>query len=123
MLLSDPVGATWGDGVRRAPNLTPRAGAWDAAVAARVTVPVLLVSGVHDKQVDPQRVRQLHAAFGSADKVFIDLGCSSHNAMWERNHLLLFDASRQWLTTGSVNGTKNGALRLGYPGTSEPRTN
>jgi hypothetical protein len=38
--------------------------------------------------------------------------------MWEKNHLILFDASRQWLTTGSVNGAKTGALRLGY-GTTE----
>ena len=34
------------------------------------------------------------------EKVFIDLGCSSHNAMWEKNHLLLFRASLEWLTAG-----------------------
>jgi hypothetical protein len=34
--------------------------------------------------------------------------------MWERNHLLLFRASLDWLTQGSVNGTKEGILRLGY---------
>jgi hypothetical protein len=34
--------------------------------------------------------------------------------MWEKNHLLLFRASLEWLTTGSVNGTKAGAIRLGY---------
>jgi hypothetical protein len=48
--------------------------------------------------------------------VFVDLGCSSHNALWERNHLVLFDASRQLLATGSVNGTRSGTLRLGYVG-------
>jgi hypothetical protein len=46
----------------------------------------------------------------------VDLACSSHNAMWERNHLLLFRASLDWLTQGSVNGAKQGTLRLGYGG-------
>jgi hypothetical protein len=35
--------------------------------------------------------------------------------MWERNHMLLFHASLDWLQNGSVNGTKSGMLRLGYP--------
>jgi hypothetical protein len=39
-------------------------------------------------------------------KVFADLGRSSHNAMWQRNHLLVFKASWEWLTHNSVNGTK-----------------
>jgi hypothetical protein len=34
--------------------------------------------------------------------------------MWERNHLLLFRASLEWLTQGTVNGTKSGMLKLGY---------
>jgi hypothetical protein len=46
--------------------------------------------------------------------VFVDLACSSHNAMWERNHLLLFHASLEWLTQGTVNGAKSGMLKLGY---------
>ena len=55
--------------------------------------PYLAVSGIHDKQVAQDRVRQLYDDLGSQEKVFIDLACSSHNAMWERNHLLLFKAS------------------------------
>ena len=38
------------------------------------------------------------------DKVLVDLACSSHNAMWEANHLLMFKASLDWLTTGEVGG-------------------
>jgi hypothetical protein len=41
-------------------------------------------------------------------KVFVDLACSSHNAMWEKNHTLLFRASLEWLTQGTVNGDKRG---------------
>jgi pimeloyl-ACP methyl ester carboxylesterase len=122
MQASDPVGATWGTGVRRASNARRVDGGWDAASLVKLKVPTLLVSGAHDKQVDPADVRQLHAAIGATDKVFVDLGCSSHNAMWEKNHVILFEASRQWLTQGSVNGTNTGTLRLGY-GTADGRTN
>jgi pimeloyl-ACP methyl ester carboxylesterase len=111
MLASDPVGATWGPGVRRAPEMT---GTWTAAMAKKLAVPFLMVSGAHDKQVAPDRVRELYADVASSEKVFVDLACSSHNAMWERNHLLLFRASLEWLTQGAVNGTKTGMLKLGY---------
>lgn len=112
MLASDPVGATWGPGVRRAPQTT--VWGWNQAVAGKTKLPVLMVAGAHDKQVPPERVRDLYADIGSASKVFVDLACSSHNAMWEKNHLLLFNASLEWLTKGSVQGNHEGTLRLGY---------
>jgi hypothetical protein len=46
--------------------------------------------------------------------VLLDLGCSSHNAMWERNHLILFRASLEWLAAGTVQGMKSGIVKLGY---------
>jgi pimeloyl-ACP methyl ester carboxylesterase len=112
MMESDPIGATWGTGVRRAPNTTNWG--WSTAVVSKMQTPTLMVSGIHDKQVAPSNVRDLYADLGSKEKVFIDLGCSSHNAMWERNHLLLFKASLEWLMQGSVNGQKEGILQLGY---------
>ena len=112
MLASDPVGATWGPGVRRAPQTATWG--WNAAAVAKTQIPTLLVAGAHDKQVPPDRVRTLQADLGSPKKLFIDLACSSHNAMWEKNHLLLFRASLEWLTQGSVNGMQEGTLRLGY---------
>lgn len=112
MLASDPVGATWGTGVRRAP--ATQTWGWNAAVVAKTQTPTLMVAGVHDKQVPPERVRQLYTDLGSKEKVFIDLACSSHNAMWENNHLLLFKASLEWLTDGTVNGAKDGILKMGY---------
>jgi pimeloyl-ACP methyl ester carboxylesterase len=112
MIESDPVGATWGPGVRRAPQTTTWG--WNSSAVSKTQVPMLMISGVHDKQVNPERVRELYTDLGSRQKVFIDLACSSHNAMWEKNHLLLFRASLEWLTRGSVNGTQEGMLRLGY---------
>jgi pimeloyl-ACP methyl ester carboxylesterase len=112
MLESDPVGATWGVGVRRAPQTTTWG--WNQSVVSKSQTPTLMVAGVHDKQVNPDRVRELYADLGARQKVFIDLACSSHNAMWERNHNLLFRASLEWLTRGTVNGSQEGMLRLGY---------
>ena len=112
MLASDPVGATWGTGVRRAPQVT--VWGWNSAVVAKTKTPTLMVTGAYDKQVPPDRVRDLYTDLGAERKVFIDLSCSSHNAMWEKNHLLLFKASADWLTNGSVNGMKEGMLKLGY---------
>jgi pimeloyl-ACP methyl ester carboxylesterase len=112
MLDSDPVGATWATGVRRAPQVTTWG--WTPAVAAKTQIPTLMVAGAHDKQVPPDRVRDLYADLGSKQKVFVDLACSSHNAMWEKNHVLLFRASLEWLAKGTVNGSEQGALKLGY---------
>ena len=117
MINSDPVGATWGAGVRRAPQVT--SWGWNADMVAKTQNPMLMVSGEHDKQVPTERVRELYTDLPSHQKVFIDLACSSHNAMWEKNHLLLFRASLEWLTQGSVNGKQEGILRLGYENAKE----
>ena len=113
MIASDPAGAKWGTGVRRAPSTTTWG--WNAAMIGGTKIPTLMIAGAHDKQVPPERVRAAYDDLGAADKVLIDLGCSSHNAMWETNHLIMFNASIEWLKDGSVGGTRNGVLRLGFP--------
>jgi pimeloyl-ACP methyl ester carboxylesterase len=112
MLDSDPVGATWGLGVRRAPNTTNWG--WSSEVVGKMRTPTLLVAAIHDRQVAPERVRELYADLGAREKVLIDLGCASHNAMWEKNHLILFKASLDWLVQGTVEGMKEGIVKLGY---------
>lgn len=112
MLDSDPVGATWGSGVRRAPR-TPVWG-WGRSEVAATRNPMLLVAGVHDRQVPPARVIELYEDLGSDQKVLLELGCASHNAMWERNAPILFDASLKWLLEGAVDGVSNGTLVRGY---------
>jgi pimeloyl-ACP methyl ester carboxylesterase len=111
MLESDPVGATWGTGVRRAPNVTNWG--WTTAVVAATRTPTLMITGTEDVQVPSSRVHEFYADLGAKSKVLIDLSCSSHNAMWERNHLVLFRASLEWLAKGTVNGMEQGMLRLG----------
>lgn len=112
MLASDPVGATWGSGVRRA----PRTVTWgfNQAVVAALETPMLLFAPATDGQVSPQSVRAMYEDLGSDRKILVDLACSSHNAMWETNRNLLFEASLEWLRSGSVNGEASGEVRLGY---------
>lgn len=112
MMASDPVGATWGTGVRRAPRTT--VWGWTREVVGDTETPMLLVAGIHDAQISAERVRQLYEDLGSDNKILIDLGCASHNAMWESNRLLLFDASVEWLRDGSVNGVDSGVVAMGY---------
>lgn len=111
MMASDPVGATWGKGVRRAPQV-PSWG-FNKAVAEKITIPYMMLTGVHDKQVPSERVRELYADLGARDKVIIELACSSHNAMWERNHLMLFQASAEWLDKGTYTGKAKGEFKVG----------
>ncbi len=110
MLSSDPVGATWGDGVRRAPR-TPTFG-WTQQEVAATQAPVLTVIGLLDSQVQPERVRHFHADLGTSNKVLLELPCASHNAMWEKDAQLLFDASRQWLLDTSWQGQRSGTFVL-----------
>ena len=111
MLASDPVGSGWTPPGRRAPVTAPGPG-WTAQMVRGMKTPTFMAVGVSDAQVNPQNVRNLYEDIGG-DKVFVELGCASHNAMWEKNHLLLFAASREWLDSGTVNGQKNVMLKMG----------
>ncbi len=112
MLASDSVGATWGTGVRRAPRTTTWG--WNQDMVAATHNPMLIVSPAHDAQVRPASVRALYEDLGAAQKVLLDLGCTSHNAMWETNRIILFDATVQWLRDVNVDGTSAGEIRRGY---------
>lgn len=113
MLASDSLGKTWGSGVRRAPNVAFHG--WDAGVTGKMTIPALFISPAQDKQVQPQSVSDLFSDYGAKEKILLDLACSSHNALWEKNHLLLFQASLEFLEKGSVNEARGGTVRAGYP--------
>jgi pimeloyl-ACP methyl ester carboxylesterase len=82
-------------------------------MVAATKTPILMITGAHDGQVQPGRVHDIYADLGSKSKVLVDLACSSHNAMWEKNHRL-FQASLEWLVQGTVNGVDQGKVRLGY---------
>jgi len=75
---------------------------------------MLIVQGIHDGQVAPDRAREVYEDLGATSKVLLDLGCASHNAMWERVHGLMFGASLEWLLRGTVDGMSQGVVRMGY---------
>lgn len=110
MLESDPVGATWGTGVRRAPSVTTWG--WNREEVASQRTPMLLFAPETDGQVSPERVAELYQDAGSANKVLAYVACASHNAMWETSRDLLFAASLEWLREGRVNGIESGEVRL-----------
>jgi pimeloyl-ACP methyl ester carboxylesterase len=112
MIASDSTGAKWGSGVRRAPSTTTWG--FNKAMVGAMQTPTLIIAAALDKQVTPERVRAAFDDLGAREKVLIDLGCASHNAMWESNHLTLFNASLEWLREGAVNGQRSGVLRLGF---------
>jgi pimeloyl-ACP methyl ester carboxylesterase len=112
MLAADPVGASWGTGVRRAPATTTWG--WNAATIGKTLTPTMIVAAVHDRQVPQERARAAYDDLGAPEKVFVDLACSSHNAMWERNRLLMFAASLEWLSRGAVGEAHTGVVRMGY---------
>jgi pimeloyl-ACP methyl ester carboxylesterase len=112
MLASDRVGATWGPGIRRAPNVTTWG--WNESVVRRQTTPLLAIAAANDQAVDPARVRELYEDYGADEKILIDLGCASHSPMWEGVHGVLFAATLEWLRAGTVTGQSEGVIQLGY---------
>jgi len=112
MLASDPLGKTWGTGVRRSPEQGSTWG-FNQTTATKFTLPTLLITGEFDQQVQPKAVHELYEDLGSSKKVIIDLACSSHRANWETNHLLLFKASADWLKNKTIAGASLGKLKLG----------
>jgi alpha-beta hydrolase superfamily lysophospholipase len=113
MLKSDPVGAVRKPPVRRA-SLASTGWGWTQAKVKAMTTPTLMVAGTHDAQVTPGRVREFYEDLGAPQKVYVELGCASHNAMWEKNRHILFAASLEWLEKGTVEGQTNTMLRLGF---------
>ena len=106
MLDSDPVGATWGTGVRRAPRAVTFG--WNSDVVGNTRTPLLMVAGTHDGQVNSNLVKNLYADYGAQQKVYLEMTCSSHNAMWEADAVQLYEASYQWLETTSYEGMQSG---------------
>jgi pimeloyl-ACP methyl ester carboxylesterase len=107
-------GVAWAPGQRRVPAAS--SWRWNRALAAKVQAPTLVVSGEFDQMSPsstPEAMRAAYADLGTPHKVFLDMACTSHMALWETRHLILFQASLEWLRSGSVNGLSEGTLRLG----------
>ena len=107
-------GVSWAPGLRRVPTFPTFL--WNRNLAARLQKPTLIVEGENDQMTPasmPDAIRAAFADLGSPTKVYAELPCSSHFAMWETRHLAMFEASLEWLRDGTVNGIAVGEVRLG----------
>ena len=112
-LLAD--GVSWAPGMRRVPTFPTFF--WNRTLATRLRNPTLIIEGDNDAMAPVSMPDAIRAAFtdvGSPSKVYAELPCSSHFAMWETRHLAMFEASRDWLRDGQVNGSGAGEIRLGH---------
>lgn len=112
LIATDPDGARLNPPARRAP-LVPYNDGFTRREAAKLTAPTLMIAGPFDKQVPPSAVKELHEDM-TGPSVFVDLACSGHQAMWEKNRSLLFKATVDWLSTGKVAGVSRGEVKFGY---------
>jgi pimeloyl-ACP methyl ester carboxylesterase len=104
---ADPVAANWGPGGLRAPTRTYWG--WNAASAAKIKVPVLIMVGEEDRLMPSNR--ELFADLGSPDKLFLAIGCATHFVGWEKQHRVLKRASLEWLESGMLAGSRRGNYR------------
>ncbi len=109
MLDFDDLGSTWGAaGVSRNPGLNPLG--WDSNLPSMVTAPSLVIRGALDTIADKVATQKLYDDLGSSEKVLLTVGCATHALPWEKKHTILFDATVQWLTSGTYNGHSTGSF-------------
>jgi pimeloyl-ACP methyl ester carboxylesterase len=101
----DEVGATWGpngEGIIRAPNRMNFG--WRENLA-RISCPTLVMLGEYDNYG-----KRLEAWRGLTveHKLFIKIACASHFVSFEQGRHLLYRATKEWLTNGTVDGQARG---------------
>ena len=112
----DTLGSTWGDPPWN-PIATPSGGlmrtrtstswGWNSDTAAMIKAPSLLIAGEFDLS---EGRTFLYEDLGSYRKVFIKVDCASHFMVWENQHRVLLETSKEWFLHGSLNGIKHGVL-------------
>lgn len=103
----DPLGATWGPGGLRAPTRTYWG--WNAASAAQIQVPVLLMVGELDNLLESNT--KLFGDLGSSSKAYLEISRASHFAIWERQRHVLHRMSVEWLETTTLLSEISGFFR------------
>ena len=110
--LADPLGATWGPGVLRAPSRTYWG--WNAKSAAKLKAPTLIMVGEEDDLLASNV--QLFEDHGAEKKLFVQVACATHFMNWERQRKVLHRASLEWLTKGTLDGADRGRLKADATG-------
>lgn len=105
----DDLGSRWGTppGVMR--TRTAVSWGWNPSLAARITAPLLLITGDGDG-TPPSVRRATYDLASSASKVFVEVKCASHFMVWEYQHMVLLEGSKHWFLNGSIKGVRNGEM-------------
>jgi pimeloyl-ACP methyl ester carboxylesterase len=118
----DPLGSTWGTppwnpvaspegGVMR--TRTATSWGWNSDMAGMVEAPSLLIAGEFDL---PQSRIDLFEDLGADHKVLIEVACGSHFLVWENQHRILLETSKEWFLKGSIGGVRQGMLYVDSEG-------
>jgi fermentation-respiration switch protein FrsA (DUF1100 family) len=95
----DQLGSGWGaSGVRRSPAFA--AAGWMPDLPSRVQAPTLVIRGALDDQAPEPATRALYDALGGP-KAYVTVSCGSHELVYEQQHTQLFQASANWLRSGT----------------------
>ena len=114
---TDTVGAEWGPGCLRAPGRTYWG--WNAANAATLQMPTLIMVGEYDRLYASNV--ELFGHLGATDKTFLGIECASHFMAWEMQRHVLHQASGEWLRSGTLTGEKTGTYWADPTGRIRPK--
>ena len=123
----DPIGSTWGTaGVVRVPNTVlvngpfafgPPPWGFNTTLANQITAPTMIVHGEFDISAPVETAPALYNDLVAApQRLLVHVACTSHYLMWENQHEVLFQASAEWLQSGTFMGQTNGLLGLDQNG-------
>ena len=130
---NDDLGRTWGpppagapegsppEGVMRIRQSVNGVGVWNAAVAAQITAPTLIIRGEFDTgQGGLQHVAELYNLVQNDNKLRFTVQCSGHYMPWEKQRSVLHHISREWLKHLRVGGFDNGEFVVDAEGNLIP---
>ena len=118
---NDVLGQAWGpEGVMRVRSFVPWG--WVPAIAARITVPVLIIFGEFDNEARAERFPVadnsplLYETIPHEHKILFKVACAGHRMVWERQAKVLHHISKQWLKHGAVEDFTNGRFYVDTEG-------
>jgi pimeloyl-ACP methyl ester carboxylesterase len=130
---NDDLGRTWGsppagapegsppEGVMRIRQSVNAVGVWNAAVAAQITAPTLIIRGEFDTgQGGLQHVAELYNLVQNDNKLRFTVQCSGHFMPWEKQRSVLHQISKEWLKHQRVGGFDNGQFVVDSEGNLLP---
>jgi pimeloyl-ACP methyl ester carboxylesterase len=130
---NDDVGRTWGPPPSGAPEGSPPEGVmrvrtsvnqlrvWNAEVAARLTMPTLIIRGEFDTgQGGLQHVAELYDLVQNDNKLRFTVQCAGHYMPWERQRTVLHQVSKEWIKHGRVGGFSQGEFTVDTNGDLTP---